>query len=299
MGPKVRIERGDDPLGAVLRGETRRGWGLDLLGLPLAAYGIARLQEAEGAVEQIFVPPETDGLADALGSAFPSAEVLAGREGPGAGCYVVSSDSLSVRNGAGGEAAPVRNPWTLLGAMSAALKSQVRAPLVASTASVAATAVLSGPCVISDGAVVDDFCKIKGPAYLGPRSKVWTGSLVRESMIGPDCEIGFGCEIGRSYMLGRDRTAHHDVILDSVLGDDVWMGAFVGTTNRLLTNANVRYMQDGKLEDTGLDHFGAVFGHGSGIGAGTLLLPGRFVPPGAIIQAGTVYAGPADVKLRP
>ncbi|HEV2138175.1 MAG TPA: hypothetical protein VGR53_04985, partial [Nitrososphaerales archaeon] len=105
-----------------------------------------------------------------------------------------------------------------------------------------------------------------------------------------------GCEVARTYMLGRDRTAHHDVILDSVLGLDVWMGAFIGTTNKLLNNAKIKYKVGEKLVDTGVHHFGAVFGYGSAIGAGTVILPGRFIPPRAIIQAGTVYSSPADVN---
>jgi acetyltransferase-like isoleucine patch superfamily enzyme len=298
---RIKIVKTTDSLGDVLRADGERpGWELDFMGRPLIVYNIRKIQELLGRLEGVELPPELEGSVEILKGEFGESKVKVLREAVGSPNGEVAelpSNSLVVPDAEKGwTCETLAEPWSLLEAMCRALKREVKETFIANSAEIAPTAVISGPCVISEGVKIDDFCKVKGPAYIGPRTKVWTGSLVRESMIGPDCEIGFGCEVARTYMLGGDRIAHHDVILDSVLGLDVWMGAFIGTTNKLLNNATVKYKIGEKLVDTGVNHFGAVFGYGSAVGAGTVILPGRFIPPRAIIQAGTVYSSPADVK---
>ena len=300
-GARIRIGKASETLGKMLRADGERpGWELDFMGVPLVVYNVRKIHELMGHLDGVELAPELESSAEVLRNEFGESMVRVIRKGvspPKGDAADLPSNSLVVPDGGKGWAhETLAEPWNLLEAMCQALKREVNETFVSDSAEIAPTAVISGPCIISDGVKIDDFCKVKGPVYIGPRTKVWTGSLVRESMIGPDCEIGFGCEVARTYMLGGDRTAHHDVILDSVLGKNVWMGAFIGTTNKLLNNANVRYKIDDELVDTGVKHFGAVFGHDSAIGAGTVVLPGRLIPPGAIIQAGTVYSGPADVK---
>ena len=269
------------------------------MGVPLLQYSLNRLAEANGPIEAITLPQSLHSVEAWLRDFLPGADVRVGVESDkwdGRGIRL-PTDGVVVPDGEDGvRVESIVEPWELLNSSCGALKRDVITSTISASAEIAKTAVISGPCVISDNVLIDDFCKVKGPVYIGPRTKVWTGSLVRESMVGPDCEVGFSCEIGRTYMLGRDRVAHHDVILDSVLGQNVWMGAFIGTTNMLLNNSNVKYKQESGLVDTGLRHFGAVFGHDSAVGAGTMILPGRFIPPKAIVQAGTVYSGPADAQ---
>jgi acetyltransferase-like isoleucine patch superfamily enzyme len=299
-GVRVEVYRSPDRLGETLSGkEDRAGWGLDLMGVPLLQYSLTRLAEARGPIGTIILPQSLHSVGAWLKNLFPDVDVQIGVElGQLDGTGIrLPTDGLLVASGDGElKVETIVEPWELLKASNQTLKRDVNASIISNSAEVAKTAVVSGPCVVSDDVFIDDFCKIKGPVYIGPRTKVWTGSLIRESMLGPDCEVGFNCEIGRTYMLGGDRVAHHDVILDSVLGRNVWMGAFVGTTNMLLNNTNVKYKQDQGLVDTGLKNFGAVFGHDSAIGAGTIILPGRFIPPKAILQAGTVYSSPADAE---
>jgi acetyltransferase-like isoleucine patch superfamily enzyme len=295
LGVQVTLTNGTDSLGETLRDSAeRRGWGLDLMGVPLVIYSIRKILQIKGRVELIWVPPELESALGPLKQEFGSSQVMIdGRANgpPEKGDVVLPSDGLVVADGTGYRIDRMVDPWDLLEATQRVLRQEVTERRIADSAEIASTAVIDGPCFISEGAKVDDFCKIAGPVFIGPQTKVWTGSLVRESMIGPNCEIGFGCEVGRTYMLGADRVSHHDVILDSVLGWNTWMGAFIGTTNKLLNNSNVKYKKGEELVDTGRQHFGAVFGHDSAIGAGTIILPGRLVPSRAIVQAGTLYTG--------
>ncbi len=131
--------------------------------------------------------------------------------------------------------------------------------------------------------------KIKGPAYVRKGSHIEMGSLIRNSILEHNTSIGFNCEIGKSYFAGNAKISHHNVILDSLIGKNVWFGGYSGTANVLLTRNNIQYMVDGKLEDTGKNHFGAVVSNNSSIGAAVSIIPGRKIPPKTMIHAGTIY----------
>ena len=181
-------------------------------------------------------------------------------------------------------------PWDMLKIMHDVLNTDVTSTVISKNSSIAETSIIKGPCIIEDGVSVDDFTKIIGPIYLGRNTKIGTSNLVRHCMMGDDINIGFNCEIARSFFMGNTRVAHLDVILDSVIGQDCWLGGYVGTTNVLLNKTTIRYSLDGLLVSTGLDQLGSVIGYNCAIGASTIILPGRFVPPNSTIQAGTVFS---------
>ena len=85
------------------------------------------------------------------------------------------------------------------------------------------------------------------------------------------------------------------MILDSVIGENVWFGGYSGTANVLLTRGNIKYAVGKDLVDTGTDHFGAVVGNNCAVGASVIILPGRQVPSDSFIQAGTIF-GTAEKK---
>ena len=174
--------------------------------------------------------------------------------------------------------------------MNKVLVSEVRTTSISPNATICESSIVSGPCIIEDGAFIDDFCKIKGPIYIGRNSRVGTGSLLRSCMVGSGSSIGFNCEVARSYLAGKNNLGHHNVILDSIIGESTWMGGYVGTTNVLLNGKNVKYKAGDELLDTGLQNFGAVIGDGCKIGAGVIILPGRYIPPNSTIQAGTLVS---------
>lgn len=183
---------------------------------------------------------------------------------------------------------PFTYPWDFLRSLQKVLQDTITETRISTSAKVSKTCILDGPCIIEGDVILDDFCKIKGPAYISKGSVIGMCSLVRASMLGENTRIGFNCEIAKSYFLGDTKIAHQNVILDSIIGKGVWFGGYSATANVLLTRANVRYRLEDKLVDTGTDHFGAVVGNNSKIGAYVLILPGRQIPPGSMIQAGTI-----------
>jgi len=181
-------------------------------------------------------------------------------------------------------------PWDFLNAIKRILSEEVKHTKISSNASVAKTSIIEGPCIIEDDVVIDDFSKIKGPTYISSGSFIGMSSLIRNCMIGNNSQIGFNCEIAKSYFAGYDKIAHQNVILDSILGENVWFGGYSGTANVLLTRKNIRYdIGDGRSMDTGTNHFGAVVGNNCAIGASVIILPGKQIPSHSIIQAGTIF----------
>jgi acetyltransferase-like isoleucine patch superfamily enzyme len=180
-------------------------------------------------------------------------------------------------------------PWDFLKLIQKVLCDNIKDTIISPNASIAKSSIIEGPCIIEDGVTIDDFCKIKGPTYIGKGSFIGMSSLIRNCMLGEKTRIGFNCEIARSYFAGHDKMAHQNVILDSVIGKGVWLGGYSGTANVLLNNQNIRYELNGQLVDTGINHFGAVIGNNCSVGASVIILPGRQVPSNSIIQAGTIF----------
>lgn len=302
---EILFERGVHFLEGILHDkEESLASSVDVIGKPLIVYNIEKISSAHGKIQRVFLPEGLSRTASLIETSFPSIQIDEYRDVneipvednllkiPLNSYMTQKADNTYMVN-------QMVYPWDILLFAERVLQSEVKETRISENASVSERAVVARPCVIAENALLDDFCKVKGPAYIGPRSRVGMGSLVRDSMIGEGSAVGFNVEVGRSYLAGSDRLAHHDVVLDSVLGWNVWMAAFVGITNVLLNTKNIRYKIGEELIDTGLQKLGAVIGHDCSLGAGVITLPGRYIPPNSLLQAGTVFsAAPTELRFE-
>jgi UDP-N-acetylglucosamine diphosphorylase / glucose-1-phosphate thymidylyltransferase / UDP-N-acetylgalactosamine diphosphorylase / glucosamine-1-phosphate N-acetyltransferase / galactosamine-1-phosphate N-acetyltransferase len=181
---------------------------------------------------------------------------------------------------------PIVYPWDFHYIVQRVLREELTEASVSPNASISKSSIIDGPSIIEDGVTIDDFCKIKGPTYIGKGSFIGMSSLIRNCMIGNDSRIGFNCEIGRSYLVGRDKIPHQNVIVDSLIGDNVWFGAFSGTDNVLHPEERIAYEIDkDNAIDTGTDHFGAVIGNNCTISTSVIFKPGSHLRKDTSIQA--------------
>ena len=196
---------------------------------------------------------------------------------------------------------PIIYPWDFLNAVEKVLNTEIMQTIISPSASIAKSSIIEGPCIIEDNVTIDDFCKIKGPVYIGKNSYIGTSSLVRDCMIGDNTILGFSCEIRRSYLAGHDEIAHLNLIGDSVIGENVWVGGSSLTANVLLTKQNITCeTDDGKSVDLGTHRFGAVIGNNCTIGTFVMILPGRCIPANTMIQfLGKTYQITGDVNRIP
>jgi len=182
---------------------------------------------------------------------------------------------------------PIVYPWDFHYIIRRILQEEL-IESISPNASLSKSTIIDGPCIIEDGVTVDDFCKIKGPTYIGKGSFIGMNSLVRNCAIGEETQIGFNCELAASYFAGHDKISHQNVILDSIIGENVWFGGYATTTNVLPDIKNIKYKIDDVLVDTGTNQFGAVVGNNCAIGASVIILPGIQILPTSVVQARTV-----------
>jgi UDP-N-acetylglucosamine diphosphorylase / glucose-1-phosphate thymidylyltransferase / UDP-N-acetylgalactosamine diphosphorylase / glucosamine-1-phosphate N-acetyltransferase / galactosamine-1-phosphate N-acetyltransferase len=184
---------------------------------------------------------------------------------------------------------PIVYPWDFHYIFQKILQDELTEASISPNASISKSTIIDGPCIIEDGVTIDDFCKIKGPTYISKGSFIGMSSLIRNCMMGNETRIGFNCEIGRSYFLGRDKIPHQNVIVDSIIGENVWFGGYSVALNALSTKQKIMYEIDkGKSIDTGIDHFGAVIGNNCTIGTSVVVMPGRHIQPGTTIKSESI-----------
>jgi UDP-N-acetylglucosamine diphosphorylase / glucose-1-phosphate thymidylyltransferase / UDP-N-acetylgalactosamine diphosphorylase / glucosamine-1-phosphate N-acetyltransferase / galactosamine-1-phosphate N-acetyltransferase len=184
---------------------------------------------------------------------------------------------------------PIVYPWDLHYTVQRILREELTEVSVSPNVSIAKSTIIEGPCMIEDDVTIDDFCKIKGPTYIGKGSFIGMSSLIRNCMIGNETHIGFNCEVGRSYLLGHDKIPHQNVIVDSLIGENVWFGAYSVTLNVLFTRKKIPFEIDkGKAINSGMDHFGAVIGNNCTISTSVTIFPGRHIHPGTVVSPDTI-----------
>ena len=181
---------------------------------------------------------------------------------------------------------PIKYPWDLHYVIQKVLQDEVTHVSISPNASISKTTVFDGPCIIEDDVTIDDFCKIKGPTYISKGSFIGMSSLIRNCMLGNKTRIGFNCEVARSYLLGGDKISRQNILIDSIIGENVWFGAYAATLNALSTKQKISYeIEKGKSIDTGIDRFGALVGNNCTISTSVIIMPGRHIQADTMIQA--------------
>ena len=269
---------------------------LFVIGKPLIVYNVEKMLLENKSIDHIMLPEGFSRTVELLQTTFPFIQIDEYKNETKS--LFNSDESLRIpinsavlrSSSTGYVIKPIVFPWDILKITLDILEAEIKETSISKDASIADSTILKGPCVIEEGVFIDDFNKLVGPVYVGRNSRIGTGNLVRSCVIGNDSSVGFGCEVARSILVGKNRISHHDVILDSIVGQNTWLGAFVGTTNVLLNGESVKYKLGNIMVSTGLEHFGSVMGYNCAIGAATIILPGRFVPPNSILQAGTIFS---------
>jgi UDP-N-acetylglucosamine diphosphorylase/glucosamine-1-phosphate N-acetyltransferase len=143
----------------------------------------------------------------------------------------------------------------------------------------APTAVLhadEGPIVLDEGVQVMDFVCLRGPLYIGPRSRIIERADVKECVsIGHTCKIGG--EVEASVIEPYTNKQHHGFLGHSYVGSWVNLGA--GTSNSDLKNTygEVRIEHRGQRLDTGMQFLGCVIGDYSKSAINTSIFTGKII----------------------
>ncbi len=181
----------------------------------------------------------------------------------------------------------LKYPWHVLSITSFFLERIKGQKL--ENASIANSAVIEGKVFIGDNVKIMENVKIIGPTYIGYGTVIGQNCLIRESMIGSNCVVGYSTEIARSY-IGNNCWFHHNYVGDSVLSNNVSMGAGAVTANFRFDEKPILSKVQNKMINTERIKLGAIIGSNVRIGINASLMPGikigekSFVGPAVLLD---------------
>ena len=165
---------------------------------------------------------------------------------------------------------------------------------------VADTARIHGQVSIGAGSVIEEGVCIMGPAVIGRDCEIKQGAYIRGNcLMGDRCILGHACELKNSIMLNDARAPHFAYIGDSILGNNVNLGAGTKLSNLPVSSEKdsqtgkrptIKFQINGVEVDTGLAKLGAIIGDNAQTGCNSVTNPGTLIGKNTLVYANTSVA---------
>lgn len=168
-------------------------------------------------------------------------------------------------------------PWEALGKLHDYLKAQKLGNI---ESKIPSSTYLINPSLISigEGTVVESGAYIQGPCIIGKNCIIRHGAYIREDVvIGDECVIGHDTEVKHSIFLDHSSAAHFNYVGDSIIGNNVNLGAGVKCANLRLDHEPIYILIGGEKVNTRLHKLGAIIGDGAQVGCNCVLNPGTLL----------------------
>ncbi len=168
-------------------------------------------------------------------------------------------------------------PWLILQNLETYLKAQ---PLGKIEGTISPFAYLVYPELISigEGSIVEPGAYIQGPCLIGKHCTVRHGAYIRGNvLIGDHCVIGHDSEIKHSIFLNRAHAAHFAYVGNSILGNEVNLGAGTKCANLKLDQTEINLHFNKERISTNMHKLGAIIGDQTQIGCNTVTNPGTLI----------------------
>jgi UDP-N-acetylglucosamine diphosphorylase / glucose-1-phosphate thymidylyltransferase / UDP-N-acetylgalactosamine diphosphorylase / glucosamine-1-phosphate N-acetyltransferase / galactosamine-1-phosphate N-acetyltransferase len=180
----------------------------------------------------------------------------------------------------------IRYPWDFLRANELYLATLTDG---FSHGEIHASAVIEGHLHLGAGSRILPGVFIEGNVIIGEGCKIGPNCYLRGfTSIGDKCHIGQSVELKNCLVLSRTNVGHLSYIGDSVLGEDVNLGAGTTTANLRHDGKNHRSQVGGELIDTGRRKFGTIIGDHVHTGIHTAIYPGRKLWPHTTTRPGEI-----------
>jgi len=148
---------------------------------------------------------------------------------------------------------------------------------------------LTDGIVVGKGTTIKSGVFIEGPVIIGENCNIGPNCYLRgNTAIGDNCHIGQSVEIKNSIIMNNTNICHLSYIGDSVIGENVNLGAGFIVANVRHDKTNVLSQVKGKLIDTGMKKFGTVIADNVRTGINTSIYPGRKIWPGKFTAIGEI-----------
>ncbi|MGE0173151.1 MAG: glucose-1-phosphate thymidylyltransferase [Oligoflexales bacterium] len=145
---------------------------------------------------------------------------------------------------------------------------------------------IEGPVFVEEGAEVGPFCFIQGPTYIGAGAEVRHGAFLRgQCYIGAKAVVGHATEVKNSIFFPNAKAAHFAYVGDSILGNNVNLGAGTKLANVKVNHGlvKVRHPITDQVVATGLKKLGAIVGDSAQTGCNSVLSPGTLLMPNTAV----------------
>lgn len=162
-----------------------------------------------------------------------------------------------------------------------------------------ATVIMAGAVLVGDriqfgkGVKIEPGAFIASPTIVGDMTEIRQGAYLRGfCLVGKKCVVGHVTEVKHSIFLDNAKAGHFAYLGDSILGNEVNLGAGTKLANLRFTPGDVRVRTPYGPVDSGLRKFGAILGDfvqtgcnsvtnpGTLLGMRSLVLPNTTVPSG-------------------
>ncbi|MEW6502105.1 MAG: hypothetical protein ACOY8P_09015 [Thermodesulfobacteriota bacterium] len=152
------------------------------------------------------------------------------------------------------------------------------------------------------GVLVESGAFLKAPAIVGDRSEIRQGAYLRGyCLVGKRCVVGHTTEVKHSILLDDAKAGHFAYLGDSILGNQVNLGAGTKLANLRFQSGEVEVKTaEGPLA-TGLKKLGAIFGDRCQTGCNSVTNPGTLMGKKSVLMPNTTAPSglhPASSLIR-
>lgn len=133
--------------------------------------------------------------------------------------------------------------------------------------------------------VISSDARLNGNIWIGDNCMIGYGAVIRGNVIIQDnVRIGYGVEVKDSIIRENSTIGPLSYVGDSLLEQEVYMGALVRTSNHRLDRKIIKSWNGEFFEETGFDKLGSHILKNTSFGIGVIILPGRIVPENSIFE---------------
>lgn len=182
-------------------------------------------------------------------------------------------------------------PWEILTANRIIMDSWGKSS-IAKTAVLERNVTIMGTVQIAEDAVIKAGAVLEGPCSIGKKCYIGNNSLIRSyTSMGDHCSVGYGVELKNCVVFKNSRIGRLSFIGDSVIGENVDIGAGSMTVNRTVDWKHISVKLGKNKFETERTKLGAFIGDNVVIGAGNTIAPGTVINPGTIVPACYTVSG--------
>ena len=154
-----------------------------------------------------------------------------------------------------------------------------------------ATVLMAGTVLVGDnirlgkGVLIESGTFLKGPLTVGDHSEIRQGAYLRGyCLIGARCVVGHTTEVKHSIFMDDAKAGHFAYVGDSILGNQVNLGAGTKLANFRFMPGNVRIKTADGHVDSGLRKLGALLGDGVQTGCNSVTSPGTLMAKKSMVM---------------